>query len=111
MINLKRNSKLELVEATGVTSQKWRMYQPNQNKDFTVSRSRFDSYMTCHRCFYLKTNRGLMEPSTPGWTLNTLTDTLLKKDFDAVRGQVPHPLMVAAGVSHLRPFWLEDMGK
>ena len=76
-----------LVEATGVTSQPWRIYQPNQNKDFTISRSRFDEYMTCHRCFYLKTNRGLMEPSTPGWTLNTLTDTLLKKEFDVCRAQ------------------------
>ena len=45
MISLKRNRKTgELVEATGVTSQKWRMYQPNQNKDFTLSRSRNDWY-------------------------------------------------------------------
>ena len=39
MISLKRNKKTgELVEATGVTSQQWRIYQPNQNKDFTISR-------------------------------------------------------------------------
>ena len=79
MISLKRNGKKELVPATGVTSQKWRIYSSNQNKDFVVSRSRFDEYMDCPRCFYLKTNKGLMSPSTPGWTLNTLTDTLLKK--------------------------------
>ena len=42
MISLKRNKKTgEFVEATGVTSQKWRIYQPNQNKDFVLSRSRF----------------------------------------------------------------------
>ena len=39
MISLKRNKKTgELVEATGVTSQQWRIYQTNQNKDFTISR-------------------------------------------------------------------------
>ena len=37
MISLKRNKKTgEFVEATGVTSQKWRIYQPNQNKDFVL---------------------------------------------------------------------------
>ena len=47
MISLKRNSKTgELVKATGVTSQKFRIYTPNQNKDFTLSRSRFDDFMT-----------------------------------------------------------------
>ena len=113
MISLKRNKKTgELVEATGVTSQKWRMYQPNQNKDFTVSRSRFDSYMTCHRCFYLKTNRGLMEPSTPGWTLNTLTDTLLKKEFDQCRNEKkPHRIMIENNLSHLVPFQHDDIDK
>ena len=79
MISLKRNSKKELVKATGITTQKWRIYSPNQNKDFILSRSRFDEFMDCPRCFYLKTNKGFMSPSTPGWTLNTLTDTLLKK--------------------------------
>ena len=34
MISLKRNGKKELVPATGVTSQKWRIYSSNQNKDF-----------------------------------------------------------------------------
>jgi len=83
MISLKRNSKTgELVKATGITSQKFRIYTPNQNKDFQLSRSRFDEFMNCPRCFYLKVNKGFMSPSTPGWTLNTLTDTLLKKEFD-----------------------------
>ena len=37
--------------------------------------------------FLSKTNRGFIEPSTPGWTLNTLTDTLLKKEFDQCRSK------------------------
>ena len=105
MISLKRNGKKELVPATGVTSQKWRIYSSNQNKDFIISRSRFDEYMDCPRCFYLKTNKGLMSPSTPGWTLNTLTDTLLKKEFDEYRKkQEPHRIMVQNNLNHLVPY-------
>ena len=106
MISLKRNSKTkELVKATGITSQKWRIYSPNQNKDFILSRSRFDEFMNCPRCFYLKTNKGFMSPSTPGWTLNTLTDTLLKKEFDECRKkQEPHRIMLENNLDHLVPY-------
>ncbi len=106
MISLKRNNKTgELVSANGVTSQKWRIYSPNQNKDFQLSRSRFDDFMTCPRCFYLKVNKGFMSPSTPGWTLNTLTDTLLKKEFDECRAkQEPHRIMIKNNLSHLVPY-------
>ena len=106
MISLKRNSKTkELVKATGITSQKWRIYSPNQNKDFILSRSRFDEFMNCPRCFYLKTNKGFMSPSTPGWTLNTLTDTLLKKEFDECRKkQEPHRIMLENKLDHLVPY-------
>ena len=106
MISLKRNSKTkELVKATGITTQKWRIYSPNQNKDFILSRSRFDEFMDCPRCFYLKTNKGFMSPSTPGWTLNTLTDTLLKKEFDECRKkQEPHRIMLENKLDHLVPY-------
>jgi len=106
MISLKRNNKTgELVEATGITSQKWRIYSPNQNKDFQLSRSRFDEFMNCPRCFYLKVNKGFMSPSTPGWTLNTLTDTLLKKEFNECRAkQEPHRIMITNNLSHLVPY-------
>ena len=110
MISLKRNGKKELVPATGVTSQKWRIYSINQNKDFIISRSRFDEYMDCPRCFYLKTNKGLMSPSTPGWTLNTLTDTLLKKEFDECRKkQEPHRIMIQNNLDHLVPYKSETI--
>ena len=110
MISLKRNGKKELVPATGVTSQKWRIYSINQNKDFIISRSRFDEFMSCCRCFYLKTNKGLMSPSTPGWTLNTLTDTLLKKEFDECRKkQQPHRVMIQNNLDHLVPYKSETI--
>ena len=110
MISLKRKKNTgELVKATGVTDA-WRMYKPNQNKDFKISRSRFDDFMTCPRCFYLKVNKGFMSPSTPGWTLNTLTDTLLKKEFDECREkQVPHRIMTKYNLDHLVPYASEKI--
>ena len=53
MISLKRNSKLELVEATGIRVRKSSMYTPNQNEDFKISRGKFSDFLTCPRCFYL----------------------------------------------------------
>ena len=88
----------------------WRMYKPNQTKDFKISRSRFDDFMTCPRCFYLKVNKGFMSPSTPGWTLNTLTDTLLKKEFDECREkQIPHRIMTKYNLEHLVPYASEKI--
>ena len=105
MISLKRNSKGEFVEATGLNSKAYLIYKPNQKEDFKISRSRFEDFKKCPRCFYLKTNKGLMSPSTPGWTLNTLTDTLLKKEFDECRKkQEPHRIMVQNNLNHLVPY-------
>ena len=113
MISLKtkkntKTGKRELVEATGLNSQQWRIYKPNQNKDFNISRSRFEDYRKCQRCFYLKTVKGFMEPGTPPWKLNTLTDTLLKKEFDVCREkQIPHRIMIANKLKHLVPYKTE----
>ena len=113
MISLKskkntKTGKRELVEATGLNSQQWRIYKPNQNKDFNISRSRFEAFKKCQRCFYLKTNKGFMEPGTPPWNLNTLTDTLLKKEFKICREkQIPHRIMIANKLKHLVPYKTE----
>ena len=59
----------------------------------------------CPRCFYLKTNRGFISPSIPGFTLNALTDTLLKKEFDICRNkQVPHHILIKNNLSHIVPY-------
>ena len=81
MIDLKRNSKGEFVEATGLNSQAWRIYKPNQKKDFPISRSGFEDFKKCSRCFYLKIVKGFQEPGMPQFKLNELTDTLLKKNL------------------------------
>ena len=110
MISLKRNGKGELVEATGLRSTASSMYTPNQTETFRVSRSKFNDFLTCQRCFYLDRVKGLVSPSTPGWTLNETTDLLLKREFDLVREQqVPHRVFEQFGLTHVVPFSHEDL--
>ena len=89
MLSLKRNGKGEFVEAPGKRSRN--IYSPNSNKPFKLSRGKFSDFLTCQRCFYLDRVKGLASPSMPGWSLNSLTDDLLKKEFDVCREtQTPH---------------------
>ena len=112
MIDLKRNSKKELVPATGKRIRASSIYQPNQTEDFKISRGKFSDFLTCPRCFYMDRVIGLDSPGTPGWTLNETTDLLLKKEFDACREtQTPHRLFLENGLEHLVPFQHPDMEK
>ena len=112
MIDLKRNSKRELVEAKGIRTRSNSIYKPNQSEDFKISRSKFSDFLTCKRCFYLDRVKGLDSPGTPGWTLNETTDLLLKKEFDECRtAQKPHRMFLKYGLSHLVPYDHDDMGK
>ena len=105
MIDLKRNSKGEFVEATGLNSQSFRIYKPNQKKDFKISRSRFEDFKKCPRCFYLRLVTGLQEPGIPQFKLNELTDTLLKKEFDECRkNQKSHKKLIESGLEHIVPY-------
>ena len=112
MIDLKRNSKKELVPATGKRVRASSIYKPNQTEDFKISRGKFSDFLTCPRCFYMDRVIGLDSPGTPGWTLNETTDLLLKKEFDACReNQTPHRLFLENGLEHLVPFQHPDMDK
>ena len=112
MIDLKRNSKKELVPATGKRTRSSSIYKPNQNEDFKISRAKFSDFLTCPRCFYMDRVVGLDTPKTPGWTLNETTDLLLKKEFDTCReAQTPHRLFLENGLDRLVPFKHPDMGK
>jgi hypothetical protein len=105
MISLKRNSKLELIPAQGRRSRLDTIYKPNQKEDFKLSRSKFDNFLLCPRCFYMDRVIGLQEPGMPGWSLNSATDELLKKEFDVCRElQVPHRLFKAFGLDHIVPY-------
>ena len=112
MIDLKRNSKKELVPATGRRTRASSIYQPHQTEDFKISRGKFSDFLTCPRCFYMDRVIGLDSPGTPGWTLNETTDLLLKKDFDICREtQTPHRLFQDNKLEHLVPFQHQDMDK
>ena len=90
MISLKRNNKLELIEATGLRSRKSSIYTPNQTEEFKISRGKFNDFLLCPRCFYLDRVKGIVSPELPGWTLNDTTDILLKKEFDICREKQTH---------------------
>ena len=110
MVSLKRNKKKEFVQAKGIRTKPHTIYKPNQTKDFKVSRGKFDTFLSCPRCFYLDRVKGLKEPDMPGWTLNETTDLLLKKEFDECREkQIPHRLFVKNGLDHVVPFKHESM--
>ena len=110
MVSLKRNSKLELVEATGLRSRASSIYTPGQTAEFKISRSKFSNFLQCPRCFYMDRVKGLAEPDMPGWSLNETTDILLKKEFDECREkQSPHRLFDKYNLNHVVPFKHESM--
>ena len=110
MISLKRNSKGELVEAPGVRTRAGSVYTPGQSTPFRVSRGKFYDFLMCRRCFYLDRVKGLVSPSTPGWSLNDTVDRLLKKEFDICReAQKPHRVFEKYGLSDVVPFQHEKM--
>ena len=70
------------------------IYDPASKEPFKLSRSRLDKFLTCPLCFYLDRRLGVDQVSGPAFTLNSATDTLLKKEFDECRAKGrPHPLM------------------
>ena len=79
-------------------------YKPENNAPFELSRGAIEKLVKCEACFWLEKVKGIKAPQPAGYNLNTNTDTLLKRDFDAYRGLGPHPLMESAGLGHLRPF-------
>jgi hypothetical protein len=76
------------------------IFDPSSKKPFTLSRSRFENYLNCPRCFYIDKRLRVEPPSGPPFTINSAVDHLLKKEFDHYRalGQ-PHPYMVEAGIN------------
>ena len=77
------------VKKRGIRSRN--IYTPN--KDFKISRSKFQNFLDCERCFYLDRVVGLKFPGCPPYTLNNLVDELCKREFDIYREkQKPHPI-------------------
>jgi hypothetical protein len=110
MISINRNNKGELVEARGRRVTKSSFY--DKDKDFEVSRSKFNDFLLCKRCFYLDRVLGVKVPDMPGWTLNSTVDELLKKEFDLCRAsQRPHRIMIDNQMDNIVPFQHKEIDK
>jgi hypothetical protein len=110
MLSLKRNSKGGFIDAPGV--RKRNIYSSSSSKQFKLSRGKFSDFLTCPRCFYLDRVKGLISPSLPGWSLNSLTDDLLKKEFDYCREtQTPHRIISESGLTNIIPYSHPDIDK
>src|SRR5262245_59895997 len=68
-------------------------FDPQSTEPFKLSRSRLEIFLSCPKCFYLDRRLGIDRVQGPAFTLNSATDTLLKKEFDAHRvAGTPYPL-------------------
>ena len=80
--------------------------------DIWLSRSAFDEFKKCKRCFYLIRKRGFIEPGTPQFTMNSTTDKLLKKEFDLCRkDQKSHQILIENKLEHVIPYKNEKEAK
>ena len=110
MISINRNNKGILVEAKGKRVMKSSLY--SKDNIFEISRSKFNDFLLCKRCFYLDRVLGVKVPDMPGWTLNSTVDELLKKEFDICRkNQVPHRVMIESNLLNIVPFNHPEMDK
>ena len=112
MISIKLDSKGKPTKALGHRTRQSSIYSPGQSEVFKISRSKFDDFLKCRKCFYLDRVCGLSTPSMPGWTLNETTDLLLKREFDRCReSQVPHRIFGEFGLDSIVPFDHPNMDK
>lgn len=85
------------------------IFDPKSKEPYKLSRSRLDRFLKCPCCFYLDRRLGVDQVQPAGYTLNSATDTLLKKEFDVCRAKgVPHPLMKKYKINAV-PFQHEKM--
>ena len=76
-----------------------KLYQPDSNAPYALSRSKVELFMGCARCFYLDRRLGVARPPGFPFNLNSAVDTLLKREFDRYRAAgTTHPLMAATGI-------------
>tara|TARA_B100000131_G_scaffold196446_1_gene188815 strand:- start:149 stop:865 length:717 start_codon:yes stop_codon:yes gene_type:complete len=58
-----------------------------------VSRTAWENFIRCKRCFYLERKLKIKPVGMPGFPINSRVDTLLKNEFDIYRKkQEPHPI-------------------
>ena len=63
-----------------------KLFDPNSNEPFAISRTGIEQFMRCPRCFYMHRKLGVSPPKMVPLTLAVATDALLKNEFDEIRG-------------------------
>ena len=58
-----------------------------------ISRTAWDSFIRCKRCFFLERKLKIRPIGMPGYPINSRVDALLKEEFDIYREkEEPHPI-------------------
>ncbi len=84
---------------------KKKLYTPQQDDLFQISRSSIQSFIECPRCFYLDTVLSIRKPSGLPLPINMAIDSILKKEFDYFRKQnTPHPEVQKFLVEKIKPY-------
>ncbi len=90
---------------------KYNLYDPAADRLFRLSRSKIESYVNCHRCFYMDVKLGIAQPPGYPFSLNSAVDRLLKKEFDLHRlAKTSHPLMKTYRIDAV-PYQNPDLSK
>ena len=78
-------------------------------KQWKLSRSKIDLFMSCSRCFYIDNKLGVKRPPGYPFAINSAVDSLLKKEFDIHRAKgEQHPLQKKYKVN-VRPVSHEEL--
>jgi len=87
------------------------VYKPEITEPWEISRSKIADWRECEACFWLEKVKGVKPPDGPAFLINSLTDTLLKREMDEFRGKKPHPFFEHCGYPHLIPLDHPDLDK
>ena len=82
-------------------------YDPHET--FNLSRSKLEMICTCPGCYWLHVVKGMGEPKSFPFNINTATDILLKADADKYRGKEAHPTMAKFGYPQIRPYACDEL--
>ncbi len=73
-----------------------------------ISRTAWDNFIKCKRCFYIERKLKIKAISTPGHPINSRVDALLKAEFDYYRkNQEPHPIFKKYNLNFV-PYNMEE---
>ena len=65
-----------------------KLFHPDLEEPFVLSRSRIDNFLECRRCFYLTNRVGIARPPSFPFNLNNAVDELLKMNLISIEKKV-----------------------